>query len=70
MSEYGGQCGSKYRIVKKTLANGTFKYSIEKQSVHDLNRWNHITDRNHIADTRHAVALLRGEEVVASEVVE
>jgi hypothetical protein len=61
---------SQYRILKKTHADETVKYTIQKQSVFDYEKWYDVTDRQHISDARHAISVLKDQEVVMTEVVE
>lgn len=61
---------SNYRIVKNTYADSTFKFVIEKESLAYKGKWNYVTERELIADARHAVVMLEGQELVSSEVVE
>lgn len=61
---------SEYRIVKNTFADGTIMFNIEKQSVVDSKKWNYVTNRITIDQARYSIELLKGQELVNSEVVE
>lgn len=59
-----------YRIVREEYRNGSVNFKIEKQSVVDERRWNHITNRDTVILARAAIEKLIGDELVSSEVVE
>lgn len=61
---------SEYRIVKNTFVDGTIMFNIEKQSVVDSKKWNYVTNRETIDQARYSIELLKGQELVSSEVVE
>jgi hypothetical protein len=46
------------------------KYTIQKQSAFDRAKWYDVTSRDCIGDARYAINVLKGQEIVLSEVVE
>lgn len=60
----------KYRIVKKTYADDSVKFSIEIESLAHSDTWLTVTHRDSLEQARSEVISLKGKELVCSEVVE